>query len=56
MSALEKLNEYIKAKHPVIDSHYIKLILEAVYEGGIERIEAEGSLYEIHADKLETNE
>ena len=56
MSALEKLNEYIKAKRPVIDSHYIKLILEAICEGGVERISAEGVLYEIHADRLETDE
>lgn len=56
MSASEKLNEYIKARRPVIDSHYIKLILEAICDGEIERIEAEGVLYEIHADRLETNE
>ena len=56
MSALEKLNEYIKTKHPVNDSHYVKLILEAICEGEVERIKTEGVLYEIHADRLETNE
>lgn len=56
MSALEELNKYIKTKHPANDSHYIKLILEAICEGEIQTISIEGILYEVHADRLETNE
>lgn len=56
MSALEELNKYIDMKHPANDSHYIKLILEAICEGGISSIYTEGVLYEVHADRLETNE
>ena len=56
MSALEELNKYIDTKHPANDSHYIKLILETICEGGISSIYTEGTLYEVHADRLETDE
>jgi len=56
MSALEKLNKYIETKHTVTDTHYIKLILDAICEGYIQRIHTEGVLYEVHADRLETDE
>lgn len=56
MSAIEKLKEYINTEHPVVNSHYIKLILDAVCEGGIKLISAEGTTYEVHADIMETEE
>jgi hypothetical protein len=56
MSALEKLDKYIEEKRPTADSHYIKLILEAICEGGIKTIFVEGALYEVYADRLETKE
>ena len=56
MSALEKLDKYMETEHPVIDSHYIKLVLETICEGEIQRIQADGVLYEVYADRLETNE
>ena len=56
MSALEELDKYLETEHSVTDSHYIKLLLEAICEGGISSIYTEGVLYEVHADRLETNE
>lgn len=56
MSTLEELNKYIETKHPTNDSHFLKLILEAICEGKIQSISTEGILYEVHADRLETNE
>ena len=56
MSALEKLNEYMEINQPVINLHFMKLILEAICEGGISSIDVEGALYEVHADRLETKE
>ena len=56
MSALEELDKYLETEHSVTDSHYIKLLLEAICEGEIQRINVEGILYEVHADRLETKE
>lgn len=56
MSTLEELDKYMRTKHPANDPHYIKLILEAICEGEIQTISTEGILYEVHADRLETNE
>lgn len=54
MDATEKLNEYIKTVHPRTDNHYIKLILDAICEGGIKQIYVEGAMYEVYADIVET--
>lgn len=56
MSALKELTKYIETKHPANDSHYIKLILEAIREGEIRTIYTEGILYEINVEVLETKE
>lgn len=56
MSALEKLNEYINTVQPVGNSHYVKLILDAICEGGIKSICVEGITYEVYADIVETKE
>ena len=56
MSAVEKLNEYINIVHPRVDSHYMKLMLEAIREGDIKTIDVEGILYEVYADIVETEE
>lgn len=54
MSAIEKLNEYINTTHPVANSHYVKLILDAICEGGIRQFCVEGTTYEVYADVVET--
>lgn len=56
MSAIEKLQEYINTEHPIINSHYIKLVLDAICEGSIKLISAEGVTYEVYADVMETKE
>lgn len=56
MSAIEKLQEYINTEHPIINSHYIKLMLDAVSEDSIKQITAEGATYEVYADVMETEE
>lgn len=56
MSALEELDKYLETKHTVTDTYYIKLILDTICEGDIQRIHVEGVLYEVHADRLETDE
>lgn len=56
MSALEKLNEYMKTVHPRTDDHFIKLILDTICEGGIKQIQVEGTTYEVYADIVETEE
>lgn len=56
MSALERFNDYINTVHPRVDSHYMKLMLEAIREGDIKSIDVEGVLYEVYADIVETEE
>ena len=54
MNTVEKLYEYISTVHPRTDSHYIKLILDAICEGEIKQINVEGTTYEIYANIVET--
>lgn len=56
MSALERFNDYISTVYPRVDIHYIKLMLEAIREGGIKQIQVEGTTYEVYADIVETEE
>ena len=56
MSAIEKLKEYINTEHPATNSHYIKLMLDAICEGGIKLVTTEGTTYEVYADVVETEE
>lgn len=56
MEAAKKLNEYINTVHPSTDSHYIKLLLDAICEGSVKQILVEGATYEVYADIMETEE
>lgn len=56
MRALERFNNYISTIHPRIDTHYMKLLLEAIREGDIKQIKVGESIYEVYADILETKE
>ena len=59
MSAIDELEQYLKI-HPIAttseEQHYIKLLLEAIREGGIKQIQVEGIIYEVYADIVETEE
>ncbi len=59
MNATEKFEQYLKIMHPVTaatEQHFMKLLLEAIREGGIKQIEVEGTTYEVYADIMETKE
>ena len=59
MSAIDELKQYLKI-HPRLaipdEQHYMKLLLEAIREGGIRLVQVEGITYEVYADVVETKE
>ena len=57
MNATDELRQY-RETHPIssTEAHHIKLLLEAIREGGITQVAVEGITYEVYADILETKE
>lgn len=59
MNATEEFEQYLKITHPralAAEQHFIKLLLEAIREGGIKQIQVKGTTYEVYADVVETEE
>lgn len=56
MSATDELIQYLKLHSNIMatEQHYMKLLLEAIREGGIKQIQVEGTTYEVYADIVET--
>jgi len=57
MNATDKLEQYLKIRPSgaaATEIHFMKLLLEAIREGGIKQIEIEGNIYEVYADIVET--
>lgn len=59
MNATDKFEQYLKIRPSgaaATEIHFMKLLLEAIREGGITQIQIEGSTYEVYADIVETEE
>lgn len=59
MNTTDKFEQYLKIRPSgaaATEIHFMKLLLEAIREGGIKQIEVEGTTYEVYADIVETKE